>query len=204
MLMRSKVLIGALVLLAAVSAALATVIVQRLEVPQPVATGTAAIGGPFALTDHTGRAVTERDFQGSWMLVYFGYTYCPDICPLGLQTVAQALDLLPPAVAEKVVPVFVTVDPERDTVTALEDYVGLFHPRLVGLTGTVEQIDAVKRAYRVYAQKAPGSSGPDYLVDHSTFTFLMGPDGAYVTHFGHGVTPEQLAAKVTGLVRPAT
>jgi cytochrome oxidase Cu insertion factor (SCO1/SenC/PrrC family) len=197
--MRSKMLIGGLLSLAIVSAALATVLVQRSETAPPAATGSALIGGPFRLTNDDGRRVTEQDFRGSWMLVYFGYTYCPDICPMGLQTAAEAIDILPSAAAEKVVPILVTVDPERDTVEVLHNYVELFHPRLVGLTGTPEEIEAMKRTYRVYAKKA-SESGPDYLVDHSTFTFLMDPAGAYATHFGPGVTADEMAAKIKTLV----
>ncbi len=154
------------------------------------------IGGPFSLVDHTGRRVTEQDFRGRHMLVYFGYTYCPDMCPLGLQTVAQALDSLPPEQQERVVPLFVTVDPERDSVEVMRDYVASFHPRLVGLTGSPEEVAAALKAYRVYARKAERKEDGSYLVDHSTFAYLMGPDGRYVTHFGHATTAEQMAQRI--------
>jgi protein SCO1/2 len=129
------------------------------------------------------------------MLVYFGYTFCPDICPLGLQTMTQAIDGLPPEQQEQIVPVFVTVDPERDTVQVMRDYVGSFHPRLVGLTGSTAEVGEALRAWRVYAQKAEPKDG-SYLVDHSTFTYLMGPDGRYVTHFGHATTAEEMTQRV--------
>lgn len=209
--MRSRLLISALVVLALLSAGLAAFLVARLDGAAPLptrTTGEALIGGPFGLVDQRGRRVTEADFRGRWMLVYFGYTHCPDICPLGLQTMMQALDLVPPPVAERIVPVFVTVDPERDTVEAVRNYVSLFDPRLIGLTGTPEAIEAMKRAWRVYARKAEPASGPGggpgYLVDHSTFTYLMGPDGRYVTHFGHGTTPEAMAQRLVGLVGAST
>jgi cytochrome oxidase Cu insertion factor (SCO1/SenC/PrrC family) len=198
--MRSKLLIGALASLAVVSAALATVIVQRIDRPPSETSGKALIGGPFELTDDDGRRVTDESYRGSWMLVYFGYTYCPDICPTGLQTVAQTLDILPEEVAARVTPLFITVDPERDTPALLHDYVELFHPRLIGLSGTVAEIDAVKQAYRVYAKKAGEGDGDDYLVDHSTFTFLMDPEGRYVAHFGHGATAEDIAARINSAV----
>jgi protein SCO1/2 len=159
------------------------------------------IGGPFTLKDHTGREVTEQDFRGRHMLVYFGYTYCPDICPLGLEKVAQVMDLLPPAQQEQVVPVFITVDPTRDTVEVMRDYVGQFHPRLVGLTGSEDEIQEVAKSWRVYVQQGEEKDGA-YLVDHSTFTFLMGPDGDYVAHFGHAATAEEMAQRI-GAAIPA-
>lgn len=195
--MRARILVAALVSLAVVSAALATVLVQRAERPAAQAgEGRALIGGPFALTDHTGRRVSDADYKGRFMLVYFGYTSCPDMCPLGLQVMADALDLVPEPLARRITPIFVTVDPERDTVEAIEGYVGLIHPRLVGLTGTPEEIKAAVRSWRVYVRRNDAQGSAGYLVDHSTFTYLMGPDGAYVTHFGNGTTPEVMAKRL--------
>jgi len=154
--------------------------------------GRALVGGPFSLVDHTGRRVTEADFAGQSKLMFFGYTYCPDMCPLGLATIAAAYDQLDPAEQAQLVPIFVTVDPERDTVDAIADYVDLFHPAMVGLTGTVDETDAAARAYRVYYRKAESESATDYLVDHSTFTYLMDGDNHYVTHFGHDASPADL------------
>jgi protein SCO1/2 len=202
--MRARLLIAVLLVLAAVSAGLAAVLVSRSDVPGSVAgraTGAALIGGSFSLVDQNGERVTDANYRGRYMLVYFGYTYCPDVCPLGLQTVAQAMDLLPPAVAERVVPIFITVDPERDTPEVMKSYVELFHPRLVGLTGTPDEIAQVTKAYRIYARKAESTDAGDYLVDHSAFTYLMGPDGAYASHFSHGVTPEEMAARIEELVQ---
>lgn len=155
--------------------------------------GEALIGGPFTLIDHTGRTVTEADFAGRKMLIYFGYTYCPDVCPLGLATIAAAYDRLSPAEQEQVVPIFITVDPERDTVEAVADYVDLFHPALVGLTGSPEDVAAAAAAYRVYYRKAESETATDYLVDHSSFTYLMDGENHYLTHFGHGDTAEAIA-----------
>lgn len=154
--------------------------------------GQALIGGPFDLVDHTGQRVTEDDFAGRSKLMYFGYTYCPDMCPLGLATIAAAYDRLSPEQRERVVPLFVTVDPERDTVEAIADYVDLFHPDLVGLTGTPEEIADTAKAYRIYYRKAEGEDDAAYLVDHSTFTYLMDGENDYVTHFGHDVEPADL------------
>jgi len=154
--------------------------------------GQALVGGPFSLVDHTGTRVTEADFAGQSKLMFFGYTYCPDMCPLGLATIAAAYDQLDPAEQAQVVPIFVTVDPERDTVEAIADYVDLFHPAMVGLTGSLDETDAAARAYRVYYRKAESESATDYLVDHSTFTYLMDGDNHYVTHFGHDASPADL------------
>ena len=163
-----------------------------------VTTGDVRIGGPFSLMNHDGKRVTHEDFRGKYMLIMFGYTYCPDICPGELQTIANALDELGP-MADAIVPVFVTVDPQRDTVTKVGDYVKNFSPRIVGLTGTVEEIKAAAKAYRVYYAKEsspPPSPGNEYLISHSTFIYLMSPNGEYVTHFVYGVTSEQMAAKL--------
>jgi protein SCO1/2 len=159
-------------------------------------TGAALIGGPFSLTDQHGRRVTEQDFAGRYMLVYFGYTFCPDFCPMSLSTMTEALGRLPAAAAAQVVPVFISVDPERDTVEQLARYAPLFHPRLVALTGTPEEVAAAAKAYRIYYAKGKGE-GDAYAVDHSTFIYLMGPDGRYVGHFGHDATPEEIAARLT-------
>lgn len=152
------------------------------------------IGGPFTLTDQTGRTVTDADYRGKFLLIYFGYTYCPDVCPTELGTMARALDLLGQQ-GEKVQPLFISVDPERDTVAHLKEYVALFHPRLVGLTGTPEQVKAAARAYRVYYAKAPqeGAKPDEYLMDHSSFLYLMGPDGRFLGVYPAGTTADRVA-----------
>ncbi|MFL6845283.1 MAG: SCO family protein [Allosphingosinicella sp.] len=141
----------------------------------------ATIGGPFALTDQNGRAVTDRDFAGRWRIVYFGFTHCPDVCPTDLAVIGQALarfEKSDPGRAAKVVPIFVSVDPERDTPAVLKDYVAAFHPRLVGLTGTPTQVAAAAKVFRIYYSKEPGSAAGGYNVNHSRLTYLFGPDGA--------------------------
>lgn len=147
------------------------------EAPAFPSVAGASIGGPFSLVDHNGRAVSEKDFPG-WKLIYFGFTYCPAICPTELQKMAVVMKRLDPATAEKITPIFVSVDPGRDTPEVLKGYVPMFHPRLVGLTGSAEQVEAVKRAWRVYAAKVEDPGASDYTVDHSSFTYLMAPDGS--------------------------
>jgi protein SCO1/2 len=168
---------------------------QVRHATQQVETTAAAVGGPFRLTDHTGKAVSDADYRGKHLLIYFGYTFCPDVCPTELSTMAAALDALGPT-AERIQPLFISIDPERDTVAHLAEYVPLFHPRLTGLTGTPEQIRTVTRDFRVYAAKAPGSGGEGYLMDHSSFVYLMGPDGKFVAVFPGGTGPEKMAADI--------
>ena len=168
---------------------------QVQHATRQVETSAAAVGGPFRLTDHTGKAVTDADFRGRHLLIYFGYTFCPDVCPTELSAMAAAMDKLGPA-AERVQPLFISVDPERDTVAHLAGYVPLFHPRLVGLTGTPEQVAEVARAYRVYAKKAPGGTDEAYLMDHSSFVYLMGPDGKFIAVFPGGTSAEKMAEDI--------
>ncbi len=161
--------------------------------------GTPTIGGPFELVDQNGETRRDSDFAGLYRLITFGYTFCPDICPATLLTMTEALEQLAagsPELAGKVVPLFVTVDPERDTVAALKDYAPHFHPDLVALTGSAEQIAQAAKAFRVFYRKAESDSASDYLMDHSSYIFLMGPDGGYVSHFGHDSTSEDMAAKL--------
>lgn len=175
------------------------------DMPAPSAGGIqlaqgVALGGPFTLVDHTGRTVTERDFAGRALLVYFGFTYCPDVCPTELGTIAAALDAMGPA-GERVTPVFVSIDPERDTPAAMADYVSRFHPRMVGLTGSAEQVAQAARAYRVYYAKVRPRESTDYLMDHSSFIYLVGPDGRVRSLFRPETTPEAIAAAATAQLR---
>lgn len=155
--------------------------VLYIEKVASVASGSAppvagvSVGGPFSLTDHTGKHVTQASFADGYKLIYFGYTYCPSICPtelLKMSAVLKDLETLSP----KLYPLFITVDPERDTSEVLKAYVAMFHPDIVGLTGTSEAIDNIKTRYKVYASKVedPGMSG--YTMDHSSYTYLMSPD----------------------------
>ena len=164
------------------------------------ASGEASIGGDFDLVDQGGQPVTNDTYDGRYRIVYFGFTHCPDVCPTGLATITAAYRDLPADERARVVPMFVTVDPERDTVDAMRDYVALFDPDLVGLTGTVEQVEAAKKTYRVYAQKAGKEGDADYLVDHSAFVYLMDPDGRYLAHFGPDATAEEIAKDVRATI----
>jgi cytochrome oxidase Cu insertion factor (SCO1/SenC/PrrC family) len=161
------------------------------------------LGGAFTLLDEAGRAVTERDFAGRWMLLYFGFTYCPDVCPTELGTMAAAIDALPAALADRITPVLITIDPERDTPAQLAEYVARFHPRLRGLTGTPEQIAEVARRYRVYYAKARRAEAGDYLMDHSSFIYLVGPDGRVRSLFRPETAPEAIATVMASQLRTA-
>lgn len=155
--------------------------------------GKALIGGPFKLTDQHGKTVTDRDFRGRYMLVFFGFTHCPDICPAELQVMAASLDALGPK-GEEVVPIFITLDPERDTPEAIADYLKNFGSRFVGLTGSPEAIAEAAKAYRVaYSKFQEDGAAGDYSIDHSALVYLMGKDGEFVTHFAYGTPAEKMA-----------
>jgi len=159
---------------------------------------TPAIGGPFALVDDTGKPRTDADFRGRLMLIYFGYTHCPDACPTTLQDIADALAKLGPA-ADQVAPIFITIDPERDTVQYLKGYAEQFDAKFVALTGSPEQIATAAKSYRVYYRKATNQA--DYLMDHSSIVYLMGRDGKFLTHFTPDTTPDQMADTVRKYLR---
>lgn len=139
------------------------------------------VGGPFELINGEGETVTEKAFLGGYSLVYFGYTYCPDVCPTELSNIVAAMDAMDPALAEKITPFFITIDPERDTPEVVKDYAAAFHPRMIGLTGDIDAIRDIAQSYRVYFAKA--GEGEDYLMDHSGYVYLIGPDGDLATMF---------------------
>jgi len=168
------------------------------EIAGGATTGVAAIGGPFSLVDHTGRRVSEADFRGKHELIYFGYTFCPDVCPTELAVMSQALDLLGDQ-ASKVTPIFITVDPARDTVPVMAEYRQHFHPSLVALTGSEAEIAAAAKAFRVYFAKA-GEDDENYLLDHSSFVFLMDEAGRYLTHFGPNTSADVMARRIRELL----
>jgi cytochrome oxidase Cu insertion factor (SCO1/SenC/PrrC family) len=153
------------------------------------------IGGPFALIDHTGKLRTDEDFRGKLLLIYFGYSYCPDVCPTDLQQIGLAVDGLG-AGADAVQPLFITLDPERDTALHLADYMPLFHPRLIGLTGSAEQIRRVALAYKVYYAKYPPDS-PNYVIDHSSFIYLVDKAGKYIGFFPPGTSADRMIEIIT-------
>lgn len=162
--------------------------------------GKAAVGGDFTLTDQNGNLVTAHDLKGRYSLVFFGFTFCPDVCPTTLNTVTQALSKIGET-AQQVQPVFISVDPERDSPAVLKNYVTAFDPRLLALSGTPDQVRQVTDAYKVYyfAHKKDAEDR-EYLVDHSSFIFLMNPSGEYVTHFAHTIAPSELAVRLTEII----
>lgn len=195
------ILITVIGMLAGGVAALSVISRPPADLPQKTASeGKALIGGPFSMTTTAGAAVTDQTYRGKPMLVYFGFTNCPDICPSGLQIISAALDKLGPD-ASKISPLFITLDPERDTAAKLGDYLKSFHPRLIGLTGSPDAAAATAKAYRVYAKKVQtGTTPAEYTVDHSGFMYLMDANGTYVTHFPHNVGAEKLATALAGAI----
>lgn len=162
-------------------------------------TGVATIGGPFELVDHQGRTVRNTDFRGSYMLVMFGYTSCPDVCPTELQLISEVMENMGASTA-KLRPLMVTIDPERDTGEILADYIGNFHPAITALTGSVAQVTAVAKAYKVFFAKGEVDPDGEYFMDHSSFIYLMSPDGLYLQHFPPTVAPDVMAAKILSLI----
>jgi protein SCO1/2 len=158
------------------------------------------IGGPFLLTDHTGRQVTEKDYLGNFTLVFFGYTFCPDVCPTELGDIALALDELGD-LSLAVTPVMISIDPERDTPSVLAEYVPLFHERLVGLTGTPEQIKTVADAYRIFYRRVDDPEYSYYLMDHTSFVYLLNPEGNVVSLMRYGTSPEEMASTIRQQLR---
>jgi protein SCO1/2 len=158
------------------------------------------VGGPFTLQDSDGRTVTDRDFRGKYLLVYFGYTYCPDVCPTTLNAVAQAIEQLGRR-ADELQPLFITVDPRRDTPVVMKQYTAAFSPRLLGLTGTSAQIAAVAKEYRVYYAEHRTGPGPnDYSMDHSSLLYLMGPDGRFVAPIRTDASGAEIASQLAKLM----
>lgn len=173
---------------------------QQDEAPDPLAN---RFGGKFSLIDHSGQRVTNETYRGRYMLIYFGFTNCVDLCPVDLAVMVQALQLTAKATAEKIQPLFITVDPDVDTPAILAKYVANLHPNLIGLTGTVAEVEATARAYRVQRHKIlhTSSNGHPYIIDHGTLMFLMGPDGKFVTLFPHNSTPEKIAENLNRYVK---
>ena len=157
----------------------------------------ASIGGPFTLTGQNGRPVSDRDFAGRYRLVYFGFTHCPDVCPTDLQQIGQAMRQLEksdPGLAQKVQPIFITVDPERDTPSVMKDYAAAFHPRLIGLTGTPQQIADVTKSFAIFSARE--GTGPDYNVNHTRIAYLLGPQGEPIAILPHDEGAAAIAAEI--------
>lgn len=164
----------------------------------------ATLGGPFTLTNHEGRRVSESEFAGKYRLVYFGFTFCPDVCPVDLQAIGAGLRQFErdaPARAAKVQPIFITVDPARDTPDVLRQYVAAFHPRLIGLTGSEEEIARVARAYGIYFRRGEPAQGGGYGVDHARMAILYGPEGQPIAIIPHDQGPAGVAEELDRWVR---
>lgn len=163
-----------------------------------VAPAPSSLAGHFSLTSQKGERVTDRTYRGKFLLIYFGYTHCPDLCPTDLSKMVEALNIVGPEVARKVAPVFVTLDPRRDTVRQMAEYVDLFDPRLQGLTGSEAEIRQAARGYKVYYYA--GNVDGTYVVDHTAYTYLVGPDGRHLAFFKHGADVKDIAATITRYV----
>jgi cytochrome oxidase Cu insertion factor (SCO1/SenC/PrrC family) len=164
--------------------------------------GRGHVGGPFELIDQTGHKRTDRDFRGKLLIVYFGYTYCPDVCPTDLMQIGLAIDKLGAAGA-LVQPLFISIDPERDTPSVLADYISMFNPRIVGLTGTPAQVQSVADAYKAYYSKVFAEGSTTYLIDHTGLIYLMGRSGEYVGFFPPGTSADRIVEIIRGHLPPS-
>ena len=188
-----RIFYAGLMLIAAAAIAAYALLLQPARL---TGSGEALVGGPFSMINHKGEPVTEKNFLGRPMLLFFGFTYCPDVCPTELQVMAAALDELGEK-AKDVQPIFVTVDPERDSPEVLAAYVGNFGDRFTGLTGSNEQVAAMAKTYRVFFARQDNKERPgEYLMDHSSIIYLMGPDGKFLKHFTYTTDAKQLAAGI--------
>ncbi len=182
---------------AALVAALVGFVVFQFTQPDPQRIDLPAIGGPFALIDHNGKLVTDEDFDDLFKLIYFGYTYSPNICASTLSAMSEALEILGDD-GDRVVPLFITVDPERDSPEHLKMYLEHFHPRFVGLNGSSDAIAQTAKKFHVHFAKVEnlGADADDYEIDHTSIVYLMGPDGDFRAHFTDGATPEAIAKRI--------
>jgi protein SCO1/2 len=187
-------LLAVFILLLAIGGAFFGTLLITNKPAEVIATSSSAVGGPFTLMATDGKTVTDQTYRGKWLLIYFGYTFCPDACPTALTNIGVSLEKLGPEAAN-LEPLFITVDPKRDTREAMADYMKSFDSRIVGLTGTEQQIASVAQAYRVYY--APQKTGgDDYLVDHSTGIYLMNPAGKFMRVFASDLSGDEMAEKL--------
>ncbi|ELR47999.1 Protein SCO1-like protein, mitochondrial [Bos mutus] len=175
---------------------------EKLEKERHRSIGKPLLGGPFSLTTHTGEPKTDKDYLGQWVLIYFGFTHCPDICPEELEKMIQVVDEIDSIpTLPNLTPLFITIDPERDTKEAIANYVKEFSPKLIGLTGTKEEIDQVARAFRVYYSPGPKDEDEDYIVDHTIIMYLIGPDGEFLDYFGQNKKNAEIAGSIAAHMR---
>jgi protein SCO1 len=193
--------LGTIRLLILLSVSSAAALVMR-QPPAPAATSAVTIGGPFTLSTPDGTTVTDQTYRGKWLLVYFGYTFCPNSCPTTLLEIAAALKKLGPDAA-KVQPLFITIDPLRDSPEVMQQYTQSFDPRIVGLSGTEQQISSVAHEYGAYyVRHRTGPNSRDYVMDHSTYLYVMNPDGKFVSAFDSGATADRIADTLRKLLVP--
>jgi protein SCO1/2 len=185
-----RILFAGLILVVAAGIA----VFALMSVPiKPAGLGEAAVGGPFTMVNHRGETVTEKNFLGNPMLLFFGFTFCPDVCPTELQVMAAALDELGDK-GKDIQPIFVSIDPERDKPEVMAAYVSNFGDRFIGLTGSAEQVAAMAGAYRVFYDRQENKERPtDYLMDHTSIVYLMGADGKFLKHFAYTTDAKAMA-----------
>ncbi|XP_029998171.1 protein SCO1 homolog, mitochondrial [Sphaeramia orbicularis] len=175
---------------------------EAIEKEKNRSIGRPALGGPFSLIDHNNKPAKSEDFLGQWVLLYFGFTHCPDICPDELEKMIEVVDEIDNIKSlPNLTPILITIDPDRDTPEAMATYVKEFSPKLIGLTGTTEQVEAVSRSYRVYYSQGPKDEDNDYIVDHTIIMYLVGPDGDFVEYFGQNKRSAEISASIAAHMR---